>query len=1244
MHSGVLILANAHWRFKMVYRVYVEKKQEFANEAAVLQEDLTNILGITTITGVRILNRYDVENIDKILFERCLHTVFSEPQTDILSYTLPSGDAVFAVEYLPGQFDQRASSAEECIQIISCSERPTVRTAKVYVVSGNLSPQNLDTIKKYVINPVEAREASLQEYKTLQIEYALPTTVKTLTGFCNLDENELAAFIEEYALAMDIDDIRFCRDYFRSEHRDPTITEIRMIDTYWSDHCRHTTFLTTIDSVSFEDDLLQKAYHDYLKIRQDLGRTKPQNLMDIATLAAKYLKKQGKLDKLDESEEINACTVKIEVETKGKTEKWLLLFKNETHNHPTEIEPFGGAATCIGGAIRDPLSGRSYVYAAMRVTGAANPTTPIADTIIGKLPQRKIVTTAANGYSSYGNQIGLATGQVEEIYHDGYAAKRMEIGAVIAAAPEKNVRRERPVAGDKIILLGGRTGRDGCGGATGSSKSHNLQSLESCGAEVQKGNAPEERKLQRLFRNPHASRLIKRCNDFGAGGVSVAIGELADGIDIQLDAVPKKYEGLDGTELAISESQERMAVVVEAKDVQQFCNLAAGENLEATVVATVQQSPYLTMTWCGHTIVNLSRDFLNSNGAEKHIEITPSAPKAFHKKEVTDFVEGYTALAQDLNVCSKRGLSERFDSTIGAGTVLMPFGGKHQMTPIQAMVHKISCENADTKTVSYLSWGYNPFISEKSPYHGAYLAVIESVCKLISTGAAFEDVYLTFQEYFEKPKKDGKRWGKPLAALLGAFEAQLQLGIAAIGGKDSMSGSFEELDVPPTLVSFAVTTGNIDDVISPEFKAAEHRVVLLQTEKDMDGLPITENLLQNFTTVTSLMRNGKVAAAYTPTYGGIAEAIMKMAFGNRIGFTFNALPLDLLFNYQYGAFILELTDDTDIGITIGYTKAEETLSYLEKTITLSKLRDLYENRLENIFHCNITTVEEKPPVFTSKTSIRKTPKIGVTKPKVLIPVFPGTNCEYDTAKALTDAGAEPDIFIINNLTADAIANSATQFAEKLKESQIVFIPGGFSGGDEPDGSGKFITAFFRNKAIHEQVTNLLETRDGLMCGICNGFQALIKLGLVPFGKIIETDKHCPTLTFNTIGRHQSKIVHTRVSSNKSPWMAYTNVGDLFTVPISHGEGRFIAELSVIESLASNGQILTQYTDLDGIPSMDIAYNPNGSMCAIEGITSPDGRIIGKMGHTERIGNGLYKNVVGNYDMGIFKAAVDYYKQ
>ena len=1227
----------------MVFRIYVEKKNGLDHGANALKKDLKDLLGIKGIEELRMYNRYDVENITEELFEKSVKTVFSEPQTDNTYSECPKGDVVFAVEYLPGQFDARAASAAECIQIISKGERPQVRTATVYVINGNLTEEEKNSIKKYVINPVEAREASLETVKTLKADYTIPTEVEILDGFCALSRDELAKFIDERSLAMDIDDILFCQQYFIGEKREPTITEIKMIDTYWSDHCRHTTFLTTIDNVKFEDELLQKTYDEYISDRKELGRTKPVNLMDIATLATRVLKKAGKLQKLDESEEINACTVKIDVMKDGKKEKWLLLFKNETHNHPTEIEPFGGAATCIGGAIRDPLSGRSYVYAAMRVTGAADPTVPVSETMQGKLPQRKIVTTAANGYSSYGNQIGLATGQVDEIYHDGYVAKRMEIGAVIAAAPEENVRRERPDDGDIVILLGGRTGRDGCGGATGSSKSHNLSSLENCGAEVQKGNAPEERKLQRLFRNKEVSRLIKRCNDFGAGGVSVAIGELADGLEIDLNRVPKKYEGLDGTELAISESQERMAVVVESKDVEKFCALAKKENLEATVVATVKAHPYLVMHWNGKTIVNLSREFLNSNGAEKHIDIAPLKAESFTKEIKGGFSENYKELAQDLNVCSKRGLSERFDSTIGAGSVLMPFGGKYQRTPVQAMVNKISTPDGDSETCSIMSWGYNPFIMEKSPYHGAYLAVVESVCKLVAHGGSFNEVYLTFQEYFEKPKADPARWGKPMAALLGAYKAQKDFEIASIGGKDSMSGSFENIDVPPTLVSFAVTTDDINCVISPEFKKSGSKVYMIKPEYNENNLPDATSLKNVFDRVTKLMRDGKVLSAYTPTYGGVAEAILKMAMGNNIGFKYSEnVSMEEIFGYNYGAFILETTEELADAILLGETVAEGEISIGDEKLSLTELCELYENKLEKIYRCNIETPDAKiePFSYENKTVFTATSKIA--QPKVLIPVFPGTNCEYDSAKAFEKAGAKAEIFVINNLTSANVAESVSEFAKKVNDSQIVFIPGGFSGGDEPDGSGKLITAFFRNKEISDAVMNLLRNRDGLMAGICNGFQALIKLGLVPYGEILEADENSPTLTFNTISRHQSKIVNTRIASNKSPWLMETKVGDIYSVPISHGEGRFLASEELIKKLADNGQVITQYVDLEGNPTYDIQYNPNGSICAVEGIVSPDGRVLGKMGHSERVGANLYKNVEGNYEMGMFNSAVKYF--
>lgn len=1229
----------------MVYRIYVEKKKEFANEAASVLNEANTFLGIKSLSDVRVINRYDTENISRELFDDAVKNVFSEPQIDDTYDKLELSDCVvFAVEFLPGQFDQRADSAAQCIQLISAGERPIVKSAKIYALYGELSEADTDAIKKYLINPVEAREASLEEYETLKTEYETPDEVQYINGFIGMEEEELKGFIKENGLAMDLADITFCRDYFRKENRDPSITEIKMIDTYWSDHCRHTTFMTEIDGVEFEDELIQKAYDDYISLRKDLNRTKPVCLMDIATVAVRALKAEGKLDKLDESEEINACTVNIDVEIDGKKEPWLLLFKNETHNHPTEIEPFGGAATCVGGAIRDPLSGRSYVYGAMRVTGAADPTTPVSETLPGKLPQRKIVTTAAAGYSSYGNQIGLATGIVDEIYHPGYAAKRMEIGAVIAATPKENVRRERPAEGDAIILLGGGTGRDGIGGATGSSKAHDSHSVETCGAEVQKGNAPEERKLQRLFRNPEACRMIKKCNDFGAGGVSVAIGELAGGLLIDLDKVPKKYEGLDGTELAISESQERMAVVIKASDVDSFLKLSKEENLNAVKVADVTKEQRLVMTWNGKKIVDISREFLDSNGAPKHINIKVGRSEDFGKPSTDDFEKAYKELAGDLNICSKRGLSERFDSTIGAGTVLMPFGGKNQLTPIQAMAHKLPVLEGTTDDCSLMAFGYNPYIFEKSRFHGAYLAVVESVSRLIASGADFNDVYLSFQEYFEKPGQDPERWGKPFAALLGAFKAQMDLSVGAIGGKDSMSGSYEDLDVPPTLVSFAVTVDKTENIISPEFKQSGNKVYLLKPAYNEDGLPNKDDLLNNFARINELVRAKKAVSCYTPGMGGVAEAVMKMCMGNGFGFEYEAdIDINEIFGYNYGAFVVEATEDIPDAVLLGRVTEEKALSYSGKKVLLDELSDIYENRLEEIFNCNIKTKEEKPEDIQSIGSDAKAAAIKCAKPKVLIPVFPGTNCEYDSARAVEAAGAEAEIMVIRNLSAKDISESIDVFADKLENAQMIFVPGGFSGGDEPDGSGKFITAFFRNEKLKDGIHRLLDEKDGLICGICNGFQALIKLGLVPYGRITDTDEAAPTLTFNTIGRHQSKIVRTKIVSNRSPWLSLMNVGDIVNVPISHGEGRFYASEDVIRGLIENGQVATQYVDMEGRPTFDIQYNPNGSSYAIEGITSPCGRVFGKMGHSERVGSGLYKNVPGNYDIRMFEAAVKYFK-
>ena len=1223
-----------------VQRIYVEKRPEHAVEAKGLLAEFRGLLGAKGLTGLRILNRYDVEGMAPEQFRQAVPVVFSEPQLDDVHTAIPEGSfTVFATEYLPGQFDQRAASAAECAGLLFGGERPAVATARVFLLSGSVSAAELAAIKKYVINPVEAREASLEEKKTLAAEYPAPDHVATLTGFIGLDKPALAAMVQQYGLAMDADDVAFCQAYFRKEGRDPTITELRMIDTYWSDHCRHTTFGTILDEVVPGSETLEKAYARYLAMRREVyagGREKPICLMDMGTMGGRYLKKRGVLKGLDESDEINACSVKISVDNNGKQEPWLLLFKNETHNHPTEIEPFGGAATCIGGAIRDPLANRGYVFGAMRVTGAADPLKPVSETMPGKLPQRKLVQTAAAGYSSYGNQIGLATGIVDELYHPGYVAKRMEIGAVLGAVPEENVRREQPAPGDVVILLGGRTGRDGCGGATGSSKAHKL--------EMQKGNAPIERKLQRLFRTKEATLMIKRCNDFGAGGVSVAIGELADGLSIDLDAVPKKYNGLDGTELAISESQERMAVVVEAKDADAFIAAANKENLEATRVALVTAEPRLVMRWKGRVVCDIAREFLNSNGAEKHARAVLAAPQ-LAKAQVAGatFSEKMHSLVAGLNVCSKKGLAERFDSTIGAGTVLMPFGGRRQLTPIQAMVDKLPILHGETRTCAGMAWGYNPFISEKSPYHGAYLAVAESISKLVATGLCAENAYLTFQEYFQRLGADAARWGQPVAALLGALDAQADFGVAAIGGKDSMSGTFENIDVPPTLVSFAVAAGETQDIVSPEFKLPGSKVVLLRPAMADALRPEAESLKAVWAQVHALMREGRVLAAYTPGMGGVAEALFKMCAGNGLGFRL-APGVDAggLFDYAYGSFVLELAGDASVGTPLGETTNAGALEAAGEAVPMEELLQAWEGKLEPIFPYHAPARQEEVPCVTYKAETRVAPKVGAARPRVLIPVFPGTNCEYDSARAMERAGAQPDVFVINNLTPAHVAESAKELAKRIGESQMVFLPGGFSGGDEPEGSAKFIAAFFRNPAITEAVHTLLRQRDGLMLGICNGFQALVKLGLVPFGEIVKTDASCPTLTFNEIGRHQSMLVRTRVASNKSPWLQFSQPGDVHTIAVSHGEGRFVASGEVLAKLRENGQIATQYVDLAGAPTLDMRYNPNGSVWAIEGITSPDGRVLGKMGHSERFGNGLYKNVEGNKDQRLFEGGVAYF--
>ena len=1252
----------------MVSRIYVEKKPGFDVEAQQLFHELRDIVGIKTLSGVRLINRYDVEGISEDLFEQCVPVVFSEPPVDnasgavsevdqALAGALPAGTAVFAVEYLPGQFDQRADSASECIQLISQGERPSVRSAKVYVLVGDLSQGDIDAIKHYVINPVEAREASLAVRGTLVMTAPEPASVEVLDGFVDLDEAGLKAFLLDRGLAMDAADIAFFQKYFPEEGRNPTITEVKVVDTYWSDHCRHTTFGTELTDVEIDDEVVRLAFDKYQAMRAELGREhKPVCLMDMGTIGAKYLRAHGGLAGLDESEEVNACTVKVTVDVDGEDQDWLFLFKNETHNHPTEIEPFGGAATCVGGAIRDPLSGRSYVYQAMRVTGAGDPTVPVSETLEGKLPQRKLVTTAAAGYSSYGNQIGLATGQVHELYHPGYVAKRMEVGAVVGATPANHVRREEPVPGDKIVLLGGRTGRDGIGGATGSSKTQNVESIETSGAEVQKGNAPVERKIQRLFRRGEACRLIKRCNDFGAGGVSVSIGELCDGLLIELDRVPKKYEGLDGTELAISESQERMSVALAAEDVDEFIGYAHEENLEATVVATVTEEKRLRMMWDGAAIVDISRAFLNSNGAPKHQKVHVAAGEAYEPAWAgSTLAERMTSLVTDLNICSNKGLGERFDSTIGAATVLMPFGGSRQLTPSQAMVAKFPVDG-ETTTASAMAWGFNPYLSEKNQFKGAYLAVVESVARLVATGFMRKAAYLSLQEYFERLRDVPERWGKPAASVLGALMAQVDLGIGAIGGKDSMSGSFTEdngveLDVPPTLISFAVSTGSIDRVVSPEFKAVGSRVVRLAPRfYDEDSLmPDVEGMNATFDLMERLVGEGAVRAASTPSYGCAAEALFKMCVGNRLGLALNDdVDVDDLFTLAYGSFVIELAEGAKLPETsnlvlideIGVTTEVYDFTACGETIDLAQLQEQWESGIESVFpyrgagdQVNQVSWSERLPLVCGES---------FAKPRVVIPVFPGTNCEYDTAHAFRRAGAEPQVLVINNLTPSAVAESTEALVKAIKDSQIVMLPGGFSGGDEPDGSAKFITAFFRAPAVTEAVRDLLQNRDGLMLGICNGFQALIKLGLVPYGDIVPATPESPTLTFNTIGRHQSGLVRTRVASSLSPWLSECKVGDVHTVAISHGEGRFVASPEQVAALAAEGQIATQYVDAAGMPSMDLSVNPNGSIWAVEGITSPDGRVLGKMGHAERSGNGLYKNVPGDLYQPLFEGGVNYF--
>ena len=1222
----------------MVYRVCVEKKPGLAPECASLLSDCRSFLNLTGLARVRIWNRYDAEGMDKDLFDYACTTVFSEPQLDLTSgeADLSGAAAAFAVEPLPGQFDQRADSAAQCIQLLSQGERPRIRTAKVYALYGTLSEAEVEAVKRYVINPVESREASLEKPTTLEENLSEPKPVAAVEGFTAMDGAALSALLSSMGLAMDLDDLKALQTYFRDdEHRDPSVTEIRVVDTYWSDHCRHTTFSTHLDEVSIDDPAVRGAYERYLAAREEVygpekAAKRPQTLMDIATIGTKTLKSRGLLPELDESEEINACSIHVPAQVNGEEQDWLLMFKNETHNHPTEIEPFGGAATCIGGCIRDPLSGRAYVHQAMRVTGGGDPRKTLAETLPGKLPQRKLAQTAAAGYSSYGNQIGLATGHVAELYHEGYIAKRLECGAVVAAAPARNVVRERPAPGDVVILLGGRTGRDGIGGATGSSKSHDLKSLTTMASEVQKGNAPEERKIQRLFRNGEVTRLIKRCNDFGAGGVSVAIGELADGLEINLDAVRKKYEGLDGTELAISESQERMAVVVAPEDEEKFIAAAQSENLEAYRVAVVTESPRMVMRWRGQTVADLSRAFLDTNGATKHASVAVSARE--DKRAIAS--ETLRGMAGSLKSASRRGLTERFDSTVGSFTLLMPFGGKTQRSPSQAMGALLPVlPGSRTEQGSLMAWGCDPDALSADPYTGAHSAVYTSVAKIVAAGADYHKAYLTLQEFFEKLHDEPSRWGKPFAALLGALDAQLELGAAAIGGKDSMSGTFLDHDVPPTLISFAIAPALAGEVVTTDFKEACHGVYLFTGETPAQQKAAWERF-------TALARAGKVKSAWA-VENGLAEAVFKMSLGNEIGFAAEETALDW-FAPMPGAIIAELTEETADAVLLGRTTAEKTIVLGADRAPIAELAALNDAVLESVYPTGTEktgTVES----FTYEAETRAAPAVRLARVKALIPVFPGTNCEYDTQRALLEAGADAEQFIIRNLTSADVADSVERFARAVKDSQIIVLPGGFSGGDEPDGSAKLITAFFRNAAVREQITELLEKRDGLMLGICNGFQALIKLGLVPYGRIMDTDADCPTLTYNVIGRHQSRLVRTRVCSNKSPWLAGTKPGEIYTVPISHGEGRFLASDELVKKLAANGQIATQYVDLDGCATMETAFNPNGSLCAIEGITSPDGRVLGKMGHTERIGKQLYRNVPGRYEMELFTSAVRYFK-
>ena len=1248
-----------------VRRIYVEKKQPYAVHAKELKEEVKRYLGIKSITNVRVLIRYDVENLSEATYKQALGTVFSEPPVDNCyenEFEKADGSFVFSVEYLPGQFDQRADSAEQCVKLLNEKENPVIRSATTYIFEGEISKQDEDRIKEYCINPVDSREALENIPDTLVQEFDEPADVAVFDGFRDMSEDELKKLYESLNLAMTFKDFLHIQNYFKSEeNRDPSVTEIRVLDTYWSDHCRHTTFQTELKNVKFEDGYynapIEASYEMYEDARKELFKDRPDkyvSLMDIALMGMRKLKADGKLDDMEESDEINACSIVVPVEIDGKTEEWLIFFKNETHNHPTEIEPFGGAATCLGGAIRDPLSGRGYVYQAMRVTGAADPTVSMKDTLSGKLPQRKIVTGAAKGYSSYGNQIGLATGLVNEIYHPNYVAKRMEIGAVMGAAPRCNVIRENSDPGDIIILLGGRTGRDGIGGATGSSKAHTTKSIDVCGAEVQKGNAPTERKIQRLFRREEVSSIIKKCNDFGAGGVSVAIGELADGLRVNLDKVPKKYAGLDGTELAISESQERMAVVVDSKDVDKMLKFAEEENLEAVAVAEVTKEPRLVLSWRDKVIVDLSRAFLDTNGAHQETDVVVTMPdeKANYfeeKKDTKDIKKAWLDTLSDLNVCSQKGLVEMFDSSIGAASVYMPYGGKYQLTPTQSMVAKLPMSEGKCDTVTMMSYGLDPYLASWSPYHGSVYAVISSVAKIVAAGGDYSKIRFTFQEYFRRLGEDPKRWGEPMAALLGAYDAQIKLGLPSIGGKDSMSGSFNDIDVPPTLCSFAVDIAKTGDIVSPELKKAGNVLVKFDIEKDKYSLPVYEQLMSLYSKITDMIKSKIIVSAYAVGFGGICEAVSKMAFGNGFGVKVEeSLDSDELFAKDYGSIIAEVSADDLDKISAEYKKIavvtdDAEFVYGDTKISMKEALENWTGRLESVFptRSDVEQTKLEDKLFDAKTVY--TAKNKVARPKVFIPVFPGTNCEYDTTKAFELAGADVETVVFKNMTESQIVESVNAFEKAIRDSQILMFSGGFSAGDEPDGSAKFIASIFRNPKIMDAVHELLQKRDGLALGICNGFQALIKLGLVPFGEIKPQTADAPTLTTNSIGRHISKSVYTKVVTNKSPWLMKADLGGVYAIPASHGEGRFVAPKNVIDDLFANGQVATRYVDLNGVPTMDEDYNPNGSYAAIEGITSPDGRVLGKMAHSERIGDSVAINIVGNQNQHIFESGVSYFK-